>query len=90
MAEQAKVPPTGPMGMCPMASMCRGMAGKPWTGTILMLPGIALVLVGILIFVEPKVLVWLIAGVAILIGVILLSFALFIRRMSARFPDPGA
>ncbi|MEJ2174608.1 MAG: hypothetical protein P8Y76_06770 [bacterium] len=90
MAEHANVHPKGPMEMCPMASMCRGMAGKPWTGAILMLPGILLVLVGILIFVEPKVLVWLIASVAILMGVIMLAFALFIRRMSARPVKPGA
>jgi len=87
MAEQMKVHPSGPMEMCPMASMCRGMAGKPWSGYMLMLPGIVLVLVGILIFVEPKVLVWLIASVTILFGVAMLSFALFMRRVGARFTN---
>lgn len=90
MAEHSNVHPKGPMEMCPMASMCRGMAGKPWSGYMLMLPGILLVAVGILIFVEPKVLVWLIAGVTILFGIVMLSFALFMRRMGARFRNPSA
>jgi uncharacterized membrane protein HdeD (DUF308 family) len=90
MDKQVNVNPQGPMAMCPMASMCRGMAGKPWAGAMLMLPGILLVLVGILIFVEPKVLVWLVASVVILMGVMFFSFALFIRRMSGRVVKPGA
>lgn len=90
MAEHSNVHPKGPMAMCPMASMCRGMASKPWSGYMLMLPGILLVAVGILIFVEPKVLVWLIAGVTILFGIVMLSFALFMRRMGARFRNPSA
>ena len=88
MAEQSNVHPKGPMAMCPMASMCRGMAGKRWPGTLLMLPGILLVLVGILIFIEPKILVWLIAGVTILFGVALLSLALFMRRAGAGSTNP--
>jgi len=88
MVEHANVHPKGPMAMCPMASMCRGMAGKRWPTTLLMLPGVLLVLAGILIFVEPKVLVWLIAGVTILFGVALLSLALFMRRASPRSTDP--
>jgi len=90
MDEHAKVHPDGPMAMCPMASMCRGMAGKRWSGYMLMLPGILLVAVGILIFVEPKVLVWLIASVTILFGIVMLSFALFMRRIGARFTNPSA
>ena len=90
MDEQANVRTNGPMAMCPMASMCRGMAGKPWSGYMLMLPGILLVAVGILIFVEPKVLVWLIASVTILFGIVMLSFALFMRRVGARFRNPSA
>lgn len=90
MDEHAEVRSNRPMEMCPMASMCRGMAGKPWSGTMLMLPGILLVLVGILIFVEPKILVWLLASVTILMGIALLSFALFMRRHSTRFTNPSA
>jgi len=88
MAEQSNVHSKGPMAMCPMASMCRGMAGKRWPGYMLMLPGILLMLVGVLIFVEPKILVWLIAGGTILFGVALVSLALFVRRAGAHSTNP--
>ncbi len=75
----------GPMSMCPMASMCRGMAEKPVSRVVLMVPGLVLILVGILILLEPRILVWLIAGAVILMGVLLLGFANFIHRMTAQF-----
>ena len=65
------------MDMCPMASMCKGMAKNPGSGYMLMVPGLLLIVVGILIIFEPKVLVWLIASVSILMGVMMLFFANF-------------
>lgn len=69
--------------MCPMASMCKGMAEKPGSGYMLMVPGILFIVAGILIILEPKVLVWLIASVSILMGMMLLFFANFFRKMNS-------
>lgn len=71
--------------MCPMASMCKGFAEKPGTGFLLMIPGLFLVLVGVLIILEPKILVWLIAGVSILMGIMMIFVANIMRKMSDRF-----
>jgi type III secretory pathway component EscV len=69
------------MAQCPMASMCKGMAGKPHSRLVLMLPGLVLILVGVLILAEPKILVWLMAAVTIIFGVLFLMIANFIHRM---------
>lgn len=79
----------GSMEMCPMASMCKGIAGKRGFGFLLIIPGLLLILGGLLILIEPKILVWLIAITSILIGVVMLFFAMFIRKISSRFPDTG-
>jgi hypothetical protein len=72
---------SGPMQMCPMASMCKGMKGKSGAGFLLMIPGLALVVGGVVIFIEPKVLFWLMGGTSILIGIVMLMLANFIRKM---------
>jgi len=69
------------MAQCPMASMCKGMAEKPHFRLILILPGLVLILVGVMILVEPKILVWLMAAVAIILGILFLMIANFIHRM---------
>ena len=71
------------MDMCPMASMCKGMTKTPGSGFLLMVPGIVLIMVGILIIFEPKILVWLIAAASILMGIMMLFFANVLRKMSA-------
>lgn len=68
--------------MCPMATMCKGMMGKPRAGYLLMVPGAVLILGGILILIEPRILFWLMAGASILIGIVMLFFANFIRKMA--------
>ena len=73
-----------PMAMCPMASMCKGMAAKPPSLSILMVPGLFFVVLGIVILLEPKVLVWLVAAVTIMLGVLLMVMATWIRRMAAQ------
>lgn len=77
------------MEMCPMASMCKGMADRPGVGVLLLIPGLLLVLGGVLIFIEPRVLVWLMGSASILIGLVMLFFAIFMRKMSARFTNAG-
>lgn len=71
--------------MCPMASMCMRRGTKPWSGFLLMMPGLLLVLGGVVILIEPRVLIWLIGGTSILIGIIMVGLANSLRRMSASF-----
>jgi uncharacterized membrane protein HdeD (DUF308 family) len=76
-----------PMTMCPMASMCRGMSQKPPSMALTMTPGLVLILIGIVVLIEPKVLAWLVVLVTIIMGVFLLMVAAWIHRMTARFRD---
>ena len=85
MSDDSKVQSMSNMGMCPMASMCKGMAKKPGSGFLLMVPGFLLILVGVLIIIEPRVLVWLMAIASILMGAIMLFFANSFRKMGAHF-----
>ena len=77
----ADAQPKESMAQCPMASMCKGLAEKPHFHLILILPGLVLILVGVMILVEPKILVWLMAAVAIILGILFLMIANFIHRM---------
>lgn len=73
-----------PMAMCPMATMCKGMMEKPPSGLLLMLAGAVVIVVGVLIFLEPRMLAWLMGAAFVLLGVMLLMMASFIRRLGAR------
>lgn len=77
-------PSQGAMAMCPMAKMCMGMTEKRPSGVLLMLPGVSLILVGVLILIEPKILVWLMATASVLLGIMLLMMASFIRKIGAQ------
>lgn len=71
----------GVMEMCPMASMCKGMMGKPGSEFLPMIPGVLLIIGGLLILLEPRVLAWLMANASILIGILLLILANFLRKV---------
>jgi len=73
-----------PMAMCPMATMCGRMMERPPSGFLLMLPGSLLIIAGVLIFVEPRILVWLAATVSVLFGIMMLVMANLIRRFGVR------
>lgn len=73
-----------PMAMCPMAKMCAGMMAKRPSGFLLMLPGVLLIVVGALIVIEPRILIWLMATASVLLGILLLVMAGFIRRMGTQ------
>ena len=79
------------METCPMAAMCRRMGGKAGSGSglglLFMLPGLALILGGVLILIEPSVLVWLMGGTSILIGIVVLVLANSMRKVGARMGD---
>ena len=72
-----------PMAMCPMATMCKGMMQKPSSGFLAMLPGVVLIVLGTLIFVEPRILAWLMGTAFVLFGVALLMMGNFLRRLGA-------
>lgn len=82
MDQETKTEGKGNTEICPMASMCKGMAEKPRFGFLLMIPGFLFVLGGMLIFIEPRVLVWLVGTASILIGLVMLFFSIFIRKMT--------
>ncbi len=69
------------MAMCPMAKMCERMMKKPHSGSFLMLPGALLIALGVLIFLEPRIVVWLVATVAILMGIMFIMMARFVGRL---------
>ena len=69
------------MELCPMASMCQGMMHKRHSRLVLLLPGLLFILLGVVILLEPRVLVWLIAVVVIVLGVVFLVMGNFIHRM---------
>jgi hypothetical protein len=67
-----------------MASMCGGIFEKGTPRFLLMLPGAVLILFGIAILIEPQVLVWLLAGTALLLGLAMLLMAHFMYRFGAK------
>lgn len=71
----------GSMEMCPMSSMCKGLMRKRHSRLVLLLPGLVLILLGVIILIEPKVLVWLIAAIVIVLGILFLMMGNFIHRM---------
>jgi hypothetical protein len=74
-------PRANPMAMCPMAKMCGRMMGKPASRSLLVLPGALLILLGVFIFLEPRIVVWLAGTVAVLLGIMLFAMAHFIGRL---------
>jgi len=75
---------TEPMAMRPMASMCKGIAEKPRSRVLLVIPGLVLLVVGVLILLEPKVLIWLMGAVTIVFGMLFLLMGNFIHRRSSQ------
>ena len=67
-----------------MASMCGRMMSKRISGFLLAVPGVLLIVVGALIVIEPAILVWLLAAGSVLMGLMLLTMAGFVRRMRAQ------
>jgi hypothetical protein len=72
------------MSMRSMPKRCMGMMGKRFPILLIVLFGVLLIALGALIVIEPRVLVWLLATAAVLMGAMLLTMAGFIRKMGAR------
>lgn len=77
-------PRTRGMVMCPMAAMCKGMMKKPPSGLAVMLAGAVLIAVGVLIVLEPQILVWLMGAAFVMLGIMLLMMANFVRRLGVQ------
>ena len=75
---------TSPMPMCPMAETCKGMMEKSGTGLWMMIPGILFIALGILIFLYPRILAWLIAIALIVMGIAILLMTRFMRGIGKR------
>ena len=73
-------------GTMPTARMCAHMMEKPYSGSFLMLPGALFVVLGVLIFIEPRIMVWLVGGVFILIGMMFFAMA----RFKGKLHQPSA
>jgi len=72
-----------PMESCPMSAMFKKTAGNRGFGLLAMIPGLLLVLGGLAIIIEPQILVWLMAAASILVGIVLLAGASFLRKHAA-------
>lgn len=70
--------------MCPMAGACRVMAEKPRFGLVLMVPGLAFIMLGVVVLIEPQILAWLVATALIVMGIGMLVMAGFMRSMGRR------
>lgn len=77
--------PKGPMAMCPMAETCKGLMDKPLSSFILIVPGLVLIILGVAVLIEPRVLVWLVAIALIVMGGAVLMLAKFMRKIGERF-----
>jgi hypothetical protein len=68
---------------CPMSEMCQGMFKSPKFSVYLSLLGFLLVFIGMLIFIEPSILVWLMGGFFVLLGLAMLTMTAVIRKRGA-------
>lgn len=78
-----------PMPMCPMAETCKGMMEKPGSGLMFTIPAIILIVLGIAVIIEPRILAWLVALALIMMGAATLMMARFMRRIGERFQSRG-
>ena len=73
------------MPMCPMAETCKGMMEKPLSGFVLIVPGIVLIILGVAVLIEPRILAWLVAVALIVMGIAMLILTKFIRKVGKQF-----
>ena len=74
-----------PMPMCPMAETCKGMMEKPFSGMALLIPGIVLIILGVSVLIEPRILLWLVAVALVVMGIAMVMISRFMRKIGARF-----
>ncbi len=64
-----------------MANTCKGMMDKPFSGFMLAIPGIFLIVLSVVVLIYPLILVWLVAAVLVTMGIATLMLARFMHRM---------
>ena len=74
-----------PMPMCPMAETCKGMMEKPASRFALIIPGVILIILGVTVLIEPRILAWLVAIALIVMGIGMLMITKFVRKVGERF-----
>jgi len=80
---------TVPMQMCPMAETCKGLMEKRMSSFALMIPGLLLIGLGVVVLIEPRILVWLVALGLVVMGIAMLMMARFMRAIGKRFHQGG-
>jgi hypothetical protein len=73
----------GVISHCPMAAQFKSTFGSPKLKLSLYGFGAVLIVLGIAIIMEPRIVAWLIAMVTILMGMALLMMGHFINRMTS-------
>jgi len=73
------------MPVCPMGETCMRLLGRPSSRLTMFIPGMVFVALGVLVIIEPAILIWLLAALFILIGIAMLGGACFLRSMRAQF-----
>ena len=68
--------------MCPMAETCKGMMERPFSGFMAVFPGIFLIVLGVVVLIEPRTLVWLMALVLVVMGIAILMIGRVMRERS--------
>ena len=67
-----------------MAKKCKEIMGKPFSGLMIVLPGIFLIVLGVVTLIEPRILVWLVAAVLVVMGIATLMLARLMHGTSKR------
>ena len=60
---------------------------KPFSGFAMIIPGIVLIILGVAVLIEPRILAWLVAIVFIVMGTAMLMVTRFMRRVAERFQN---
>ncbi len=68
------------MPTCPMAEKCKEIMGKPFSCLMIVAPGVFLIVLGVVTLIEPRILVWLVAAILLVMGVAALLLASFMHR----------
>lgn len=59
---------------------------KPFSGVALIISGVVFIVLGVLIVMEPRILVWVMAAAFVLLGVMVLMMVSFMRKMFPAIP----
>jgi uncharacterized membrane protein HdeD (DUF308 family) len=68
-----------------MAETCKTMMAKPPSRFMFLIPAIVLIVLGVAVVIEPRILVWLIAVALVVMGVAMLMLARFMNVVAERF-----